>query len=363
MLIVFGLLTFDYALTVRETFSDRYPASPRFPSPWLAVQILLASTDEATNERIRGLKQAIARLEKKSRSFFLASAAFSGRLRIDLIMLYSYCRVADDLIDGASDADDALYWIEHLRKFLDNIYSQSNRDGKGVRELVEEHFPSSVQLSLLQLPFQRLLSEPLYDLLQGFKIDLKFFGARVPNGNLDWPIGTRRDLIQYSEYVAGTVGELCVGLLLFHHSENAELLMKKRQLCAQAIKMGTALQIINIARDIRTDSEIGRVYIPRDWLKEYDMAPLDIIMSPTRPEISVLRTRLLKEAFQAYEEALPALAELPEDLQGPMRMVVESYVEIGRALRERKIDNLERGKATVPQWRRLWVAWRALNNV
>lgn len=40
--------------------------------------------------RITGLSQALVRLRKKSRSFYLASGVFQGRLRIDLILLSVY---------------------------------------------------------------------------------------------------------------------------------------------------------------------------------------------------------------------------------------------------------------------------------
>ena len=86
-LIIFGLVAFDNALAILLTFPDLFPNVPEFPSPAMLVQALLTSTSKYDTERITGIQQAVERLQKKSRSFYLASSIFPGRLRIDLILL------------------------------------------------------------------------------------------------------------------------------------------------------------------------------------------------------------------------------------------------------------------------------------
>jgi len=84
---VFGLVAFDNAVAVLEAFPSIYPSFPQLPSPILLVKALLLPSSNYDIERIEGLSQALARLRKKSRSFYLASGVFQGRLRIDLILL------------------------------------------------------------------------------------------------------------------------------------------------------------------------------------------------------------------------------------------------------------------------------------
>jgi 15-cis-phytoene synthase / lycopene beta-cyclase len=86
-LIVFGLVAFDNALAVLYTFTPIEREIPALPSPVLLVRALLKPTSKYDAERLIGLREAVARLRAKSRSFFLASGAFEGRLRIDLIIL------------------------------------------------------------------------------------------------------------------------------------------------------------------------------------------------------------------------------------------------------------------------------------
>lgn len=88
ILIVFGMVAFDNALAILEIFPDLFPENPTWPSPVTLVRALLTSTEEYDDERILGLQQAVETLSKKSRSFYLASSVFEGRLRIDLTLLY-----------------------------------------------------------------------------------------------------------------------------------------------------------------------------------------------------------------------------------------------------------------------------------
>jgi len=86
-LIVFGLVAFENAMAVVETFPSFFPELSDLPSPVQLIQGLMLDPAKYDNERIRGIEEAVIRLQKKSRSFYLASSVFSGRLRIDLILL------------------------------------------------------------------------------------------------------------------------------------------------------------------------------------------------------------------------------------------------------------------------------------
>ena len=86
-LIVLGLVAFENAMAVVETFPSFFPELSNLPSPVLLIQGLVLDPANYNNERIQGIQEAVVRLQKKSRSFYLASSVFSGRLRIDLILL------------------------------------------------------------------------------------------------------------------------------------------------------------------------------------------------------------------------------------------------------------------------------------
>ncbi|KAF2146305.1 uncharacterized protein K452DRAFT_243028 [Aplosporella prunicola CBS 121167] len=351
-LIIFGLIAFDNALAILYTCKESFPTVPKMPSPVLLVQVLLKPAMNYDESYILALQEAISRLRRKSRSFYLASGTFQGRLRIDLILLYSFCRVADDLIDNASSVEEAKEWIRKLRVFLDLSYGPSGKSGSPV-QYAKEEFPASAKSTLEYLPTAYLSSKPLRDMLDGFEMDLAF-----SDPGSESPIKDVEALDLYGARVAGTVAESILEMV-FHHHHDAATSESKTRLIKAGGRMGVALQYVNISRDIRVDADIKRVYIPLTWLKEEGLTARDVIKQPQGAKVEALRSRLLDRAFSMYSEARGAIEELPAEARGPMMVAVESYMEIGRVLREKGCAPRE-GRATVPKMRRVWVAWQAL---
>jgi 15-cis-phytoene synthase/lycopene beta-cyclase len=372
-LIVFGLVAFDNAMAVLNTFPAHFPKVPELPSPALLVRALLLPAAAYDDDRILGLRQAVQRLKNKSRSFYLASGTFSGRLRIDLIQLYSFCRVADDLIDNAESPAEAKLWVLKLRKFLEFAYGAPKKspDGsltsptdinQGAATLFAmNNFPQDTLMSLMYLPTKRMDKEPLFDLLKGFEMDLLF--TKDPNST---PIKAEPDLDTYGARVAGTVAHLCIQLVLFHYPSLSEETAKR--VMAAGHDMGIALQYTNIARDLKVDALNGRCYVPISWLKREKMTP-ESFLSALRSDrnedyvnkrIEKLRAHLLDRAFSLYEKSRGAIEELPIPARASMRVAVESYMQIGRELKTPGYV-VKDGRATVPAWKRVVVAWSALN--
>ena len=174
-----------------------------------------------------------------------------------------------------------------------------------------------------------------------------------------FPIKDDQSLRIYAARIAGTVAESCIELV-YHHTGASISKNERQEILLAGRNMGIALQLVNIARDIQVDAAIGRVYIPTTWLKEYDLKPEDIISNPDNSEIETLRQRLLDEAIKIFNTARPKIEQLPIEARGPMRVAVESYMEIGRTLKQPGYK-VKAGRATVPKLRRLMVAWRALS--
>ncbi|KAG0650248.1 terpanoid synthase [Hyphodiscus hymeniophilus] len=306
-LIVFGLVAFDNALAVLTTFPNLFPKVPRLPSPILLIQALMTDTSMYDESRIVGLHDAVNRLQKKSRSFYLASSVFSGRLRTDLILLYSFCRVADDLVDNASTQDEARAWIARLTRYLDLVYASEEArivsKHPDVHSYISGNFPETSQSALLQLPTHVLPYGPLYELLEGFKTDLEFHSDKSSTKLQVFPITSEYDLETYSARVAGTVAELCLELV-FHHGPCTATTNQRDHLVRSGAHMGIALQYVNIARDITRDAAIGRVYLPTSWLKVEGMTPEDILDKPDGPETKNLRGKLLDKAFEKPNQHL-----------------------------------------------------------
>ncbi|KAJ2981957.1 hypothetical protein NUW58_g6555 [Xylaria curta] len=356
-LIVFGLVAFDRGMAVLDIFPEMFPGGPGNMSLARLVKAILTDPGNYDMKWIRGIREAVITLKRKSRSFYLASAVFPGRLRIDLVLLYSFCRVADDLVDDSPSGAKALEWIQKLTEYLDRAYGTTGKQSypsADVTRYVEKNFPIVTRSALELLPTELLPKKPLSDLLEGFKMDLGFTHA-------EFPIEDEACLQTYAQRVASTVGELCLWLV-FHHTSKRLPAEEELRLMQAAITMGHALQYINIARDIQVDAEMGRVYLPTNWLSEEGLKPQDILKSPNLSKVEVLRQRLLDLAFREYDKSRPTMNLLPDEIRGPLIVAVESYMEIGRVLREKSgvPSKTKKGRATVPKPRRLWVAWKNL---
>ena len=84
---MFGLVAFDRGMAVLNMFPELFPKVPATPSPKLLLRGVLSDRSEYDMVRVRGLREAVATLKRKSRSFYLASSVFPGRVRIDLVLL------------------------------------------------------------------------------------------------------------------------------------------------------------------------------------------------------------------------------------------------------------------------------------
>lgn len=274
--------------------------------------------------------------------------------------------MADDLIDDATSQEEMMTWVNKLDQYLDFFYIRDTKTGSTttrktvdktkLNKFIETEFPPSAKSALKLLPTDVLPGHPLYLLIEGFKMDAQF---KTEKNSDRFPIQTEQDLINYSLCVAGTIGELCVSLIV-HHCGSA---CSPRQLDAMldaSRQMGVALQYVNIARDIQVDAKIGRVYLPKTWLKEVDLTPEAIIESPLHPQTFKFRERLLAEAFRRWEHARPLMNGLPDGGRGPMVVAVENYMEIGRVLRANPSRVRTVGKATVPVSQRVFVSLKAL---
>ncbi|PYH94562.1 terpenoid synthase [Aspergillus ellipticus CBS 707.79] len=360
-MIIAGLVGCDYAFAIQEY---RFLSEPitSHKSSLKATVLGLIHPIHINEDLISDLCQAVERLKEKSQSMFLGSALFQGQLRIDLIFLYSFCRVIDDLIDEAENPSEEEYWIIQCNSILHAKFNGGQHKGKrtkagrswGVNQMnnpIREEKYKILRRSIELLPLNRLSKKPLCDLLEGFKMDLAFNSETG-----EFPIHKEYNLDQYSSYVASTVAALVIDIILWHYpSKNAQHTQRIR---SAAKEMGRALQCINIARDIHRDAAIGRVYIPTSWLKDLKLTPQDVLHCSNSADMYFMQEILLNKADSHYLSSRGTIEELPSEAREPVRATVEAYMDIGRLLRKRRGISLEQeGKMKVPLGRRLVVGW------
>ncbi|WP_272417237.1 phytoene/squalene synthase family protein [Polyangium jinanense] len=262
-------------------------------------------------------------LRKGSKSFFAASLLLPKRVRMPMLPVYAFCRVADDVVDQASEPGA----VEALKARLAAAY-----EGKPHDSPVDRAFSDVARA--YDLP-----REVMEGLIEGFAWDAE--GRRYE---------TLSELHAYCARVAATVGVIMSVLMG----------VRDPKAIARACDLGVAMQLTNIARDVGEDARNGRVYLPLAWLEE---AEIDVSKWLARPMFTTalggVVERLLQQAAVLYARADLGIAMLPRDCRASIRAASLIYADIGRVVTRAGFDSVT-SRAYVPLRRKLWLLSRAL---
>ncbi len=285
------------------------------PSSSTRSHAVPASNDPEAHERLRVLMRG------GSKSFFAASLLLPARVRAPATALYAFCRLADDAIDLGTDPAAAM---TDLVFRLDAIY-----DGR----------PRAIDadIALAGVVHRHAIPRALPDaLLEGFLWDTQQRCCE-----------TLADTESYAARVAATVGAM-MSLVMGAASPTA---------LARACDLGVAMQLTNIARDVGEDARAGRLYLPRQWLRE---AGIDIAAWMARPvfdeAVAGVVGRLLSHADMLYQRSEHGIAELPRDCRPAIRAARLVYAEIGDQLRREGLDSISRRVVVSKQRKRALMA-------
>ena len=175
-----------------------------------------------------------------SRSFHLASGLLPEEKRSAVRALYAFCRTVDDIVDESVEGERESqldYWrgmVEHGSFLDDDLVAAAWAD-----TLTRYHIPRHYALQLID-GVNRDLTQSRYQ--------------------------TFEELATYCYGVASTVGLMSMYIVGF----------KSGEAVPYAIKLGVALQMTNILRDIGEDYRNGRLYLPREELAFYGIREQDI---------------------------------------------------------------------------------------
>jgi phytoene synthase len=211
-----------------------------------------------------------------SRSFSLASRWMSGDKRRAVRALYAFCRTTDDLVDHAQgDAAGALVaWRERAlspEPTLDDPVALAWADAR-LRYHIPLHFAEQ--------------------LIDGVTRDLR-------QSRYD----TFAELAAYSYGVASTVGLMSMHIIGFAGSAALPY----------AIKLGVALQITNILRDVAEDWDAGRVYLPHEDLAAFNLTDDDLARGQVDDRWRAFMQMQIARNRRLYAEAEPGIALLNHD--------------------------------------------------
>jgi squalene synthase HpnC len=241
----------------------------------------------------RGMPMDVAEVAAHARTenFPIASLIFPREYRPHLRAIYGFARLVDLL--GDDWEGDRLEALDELERQLDLCY-----DGEPEWPVMRELQPTIRACSLPREPFWRLIECNRQD-------------QRVSE------YATWSDLKAYCTLSADPVGRLVLGVL--GRAREPELVAWSDDVC-------TGLQLVNFLQDVPRDLALGRIYLPAEDRRRFDVTDLD------RPNDSL--TRLLRFEAERARGLLAAGERLRAAIGGRVGRGVGLFASGGLAALE-----------------------------
>jgi phytoene synthase len=229
------------------------------------------------------LRNAYKQAEKitawHSKSFYFASGLLPEEKRLAVRALYAFCRTVDDIVDESSEGerDPRLeYWrgmVETTSFAAHDLVAAAWAD-----TLTRYHIPRHYALQLID-GVARDLSQVRYQ--------------------------TFEELATYCYGVASTVGLMSMYIVGFQSNDAVPY----------AIKLGVALQMTNILRDVGEDYRNGRLYLPREELAFYGIQESEIAEGHTTDHWRQFMKFQIERTRQLYEDSWAGVKMLEREGQ------------------------------------------------
>jgi phytoene synthase len=256
-------------------------------------------------------------------SFYYAFLFLPAPRRAAITAFYAFCREIDDVVDEMTDAGVAAtklaWWNGEVAKAF---------AGQPSHPVMKALMPHAANYGIEV--------RHLHAVIEGCQMDLE------QTRYLDYPT-----LQRYCHLVAGVVGE--VAARIFGQTDPATT--------AYAHKLGQALQLTNIIRDVGEDAIRGRIYLPIDELQRFDVKAHEILKRGYSDRFTALMRFQAQRAHGLYEEALALLPAQDRRTQKPGLMMASIYRTL---LREIEADNFQvlHQRIKLTPLRKLWLAWK-----
>ena len=267
--------------------------------------------------------RSITRHEAKN--FYYAFLTLPSSQRKAIYVAYAFCRHCDDSVDRVASMEDKLCALGALQSEVSKTYSG--------------HASGPVFMALADVAERYdIPQEYLLEVIAGVESDL------VKNRYEDF-----EQLRNYCYQVASVVGLICLQIFGF----------KQEQAKQHAVDLGLAMQLTNIARDVREDLEFGRIYLPRDEMERFGYSEEELqagIVNESFTELMRFQTQRAKTYFQSGFQLLPYLSvrsrACPAVLGQLYNKVLERIEDAGYDVLHRRItlSTREKVRVTAQTW-------------
>jgi phytoene synthase len=232
-----------------------------------------------------------------------------------LSAVYAFMRQADDISDDPSIPADQrreklAAWMQGLRR----VVAGERTDDPVFMALADTQKSFNIPIELLE------------KLVHGTAMDVP--GSTCVETGMRVHYDTFDQLYDYCYHVAGVVGLVCIRIFGYRDSHAEKL----------AEQTGVAFQLTNIIRDVKEDSDLGRVYLPSEDLKRFGVDGKALsngnAAATFRPVLEYEASRA-RELYRAADELMPLI---DDDSQAALWTLVTVYRSLLDRIAQRGYD-------------------------
>jgi 15-cis-phytoene synthase len=267
------------------------------------------------------------RAARSGSSFYYAFRFLPPPRRAAITAFYAFCREVDDVVDEVADTGVAAMKLAWWRKEVASAFG-----GNPTHPVMKALMPHAATYAIG--------AEHLLAVIEGCEMDLQ------QSRYLDFA-----GLARYCHLVAGIVGEVAANI--FGRTE--------AQTVQYAHRLGLAMQLTNIIRDVGDDARRGRIYLPVDELQRFGVKANEILMRDApwgySERFTALMTFQAERAHRTYDEALALLPATDRRTQRPGLAMAQIYRTL---LREIEADGFRvlHQRVSLTPLRKVWIAMR-----
>jgi len=255
-----------------------------------------------------------------SKSFYLSTCLLPKHKRWATFALYGFCRHIDNLTDNPRERSDGE--LQHELKYLEHEIRIAYRTGESEHPIIGPYIAVAKKY---EIPI-----DYSSDLIEGVRMDTSIRRYE-----------TFDDLYLFAYRVAGVVGLMMTPVLGYRDPAAMEF----------AEKLGVAMQLTNILRDIKEDKEMDRIYLPQDEIRSFGLDADHFFEEKMSENFRKLMKYQIDRAHQFYEEAERGIKMLDRDAQFAIYSASKIYRGILRKI-EMRDYNPFLGRGYVPQFKK-----------
>jgi phytoene synthase len=260
-------------------------------------------------------------------SFYYAFLFLPAPRRAAITAFYAFCREVDDVVDDTLDAGVARSKLAWWQAEVAQAFA-----GQASHPAMQALMPWTTTYGIEQRHLQAVI--------EGCQMDLQ------QTRYLDYP-----GLQAYCHQVAGIVGEVAAKIFGQTQSRTTEY----------AHRLGQALQLTNIIRDVGEDAMRGRVYLPLSDLQQFGVKAHELLQREDSADFQARFVALMQfqtqRALGLYDEALALLPVQDRRAQKPGLMMASIYRSLLQEIERDGFQVLQHRVSLTPL-RKLWLAWK-----